>query len=459
MAVQKESESNFIKALMEFNNDLEVQELRNIYYNKTFLEVLGTGRRELSHSSFLAWLFSTTENHGLGALPLTLLLELYILNMTDDQKEDNCISKDLFNSIITRDLNILKCDGITEEAVEINEAKGRADIVLTCEIHRPNQSLNKLKIVIENKVYSNEHSYQTKTYFNYYENIKKDNKEIVEILYIYLTPPKEEDAECLKFIHITYQDILDHVLEPLRIQPDINSRTQFILNEYIACLSVPSDVIMEENSKVKNIPTTVLAIGKREKELLKKFWEEHKSLICTLIQKNAKKGSDQLLKEYNVIEDTDNENINNIIKSLWDKHKKLIYAVLLNGDIENSVELLECIDPGRDNSKYRISNDPKKYGKRRLVEAVVKQYLDHNQDATIEDLKTIFSDDQQLQGSLPVIRSSKDTIRDITRYFEAEHPKTKETYYICNQWGIGNINNFINHVNQNIEGIEIKKIN
>lgn len=172
-----------------------------------------------------------------------------------------------------------------------------------------------------------------------------------------------------------------------------------------------------------------------------------------------KKGSDQLLKEYNVIEDTDNENINNIIKSLWDKHKKLIYAVLLNGEIENSVELLECIDPGRDNSKYRISNDPKKYGKRRLVEAVVKQYLDHNQDATIEDLKTIFSDDQQLQGSLPVIRSSKDTIRDITRYFEAEHPKTKETYYICNQWGIGNINNFINHVNQNIEGIEIKKIN
>ena len=101
MAVQKESESKFIKALMEFNNDLEVQELRNIYYNKTFLEVLGTGRRELSHSSFLAWLFSTTENHGLGALPLTLLLELYILNMTDDQKEDNCISKDLFNSIIT----------------------------------------------------------------------------------------------------------------------------------------------------------------------------------------------------------------------------------------------------------------------------------------------------------------------------------------------------------------------
>lgn len=401
---QKEyTKKEIIDYIIAFNNDVDVQRLKEIYYSQTLPEIFAVSRRELTHSSFLAWLFATSSNHGLGTAPLVQLLELYVLKSREQEK--NRITDELSNAIITRDFHISECISVTEEAVVTANAKGRADIVLTCEINLPNLSLNKLKIVIENKVYSDEHGNQTQTYFDYYES-KKEKQE--EVLYIYLTPPTSiADADCSEFIHITYQDLLEHVFEPIRRRIDISKRTQFILNEYISSLSIPADVIEDKN--VTHIQTSILAIGMEEKELLQAF---------------------------------------------WDKNKRLIIAALtaISSDDDDAKKLLQNLSQ-RDFSKYMVNgNGP--YCKNRTVEAAVKLYLEKNNDTTIDELKKIFPDN--LRRTFGVIRSCHDEIKDKTRYFEAEHPETKEKFFICNQWG-QYTNDFVDYVNAANLGIRIEK--
>ena len=404
-AQQKEySKKEIIDDIIAFNNDVDVQRLKEIYYSQTLPEIFAVSRRELTHSSFLAWLFATSSNHGLGTVPLVQLLELYVLKSREQEK--NWITDQLSNAIITRDFHISECISVTEEAVVTANARGRADIVLTCEINLPNLLLNKLKIVIENKVYSDEHGNQTQIYFGYYDS-KKETQE--EVLYIYLTPPTSiADADCPKFIHITYQDLLEHVFEPIRRRIDISQRTQFILNEYISSLSIPADVIEDKN--VTHIQTSILAIGMEEKELLQAF---------------------------------------------WDKNKRLIIAALtaISSDNDDAKKLLQNLSQ-RDFSKYMVNgNGP--YCKNRTVEAAVKLYLEKNNDTTIDELKKIFPDN--LRRTFGVIRSCHDEIKDKTRYFEAEHPETKEKFFICNQWG-QYTNDFVDYVNNAADlGIRIEK--
>ncbi|MBQ2438786.1 MAG: PD-(D/E)XK nuclease family protein [Paludibacteraceae bacterium] len=408
-AQQKEyTKKEIIDDIIAFNNDVDVQRLKEIYYSQTLPEIFAVSRRELTHSSFLAWLFATSSNHGLGTAPLVQLLELYVLKSREQKKK--WITDKVSNAIITRDFHISECTSVTEEAVVTANARGRADIVLTCEINLPNLSLNKLKIVIENKVYSDEHGNQTQTYFDYYES-KKEKQE--KVLYIYLTPPTSiADADCPEFIHITYQDLLEHVFEPIRRRIDISQRTQFILNEYISSLSIPADVMEDKN--VTHIQTSILAIGMEEKELLQAFWDKNNRLIIAALTA--------------ISSDDDNEAI--------DDAKKLLQNL-----------------SQRDFSKYMVNgNGP--YCKNRTVEAAVKLYLEKNNDTTIDELKNIFPDN--LRRTFGVIRSCHDEIKDKTRYFEAEHPETKEKFFICNQWG-RYTNDFVDYVNAANLGIRIEK--
>ena len=404
--VNEMTTKNIIDAIIDFNNDPDVHKLMNIYYNQNLPEIFAVSRRELSHSSFLAWLFTMTANHMLGNIPIIQFLELYILKSRETSKKH--ISDSLYTAIITRNIQIMDSTANTEEAVTGNDAKGRADIVISCDAFLSKEKLSRVKIVIENKVYSTEHSHQTKTYYEHYERVKGPGE---EVLYIYLTPPATtSEAECPNFVHITYQDLLDHVLTPLLQTPDINLRTQFILNEYINSLSVPSDVVDEKNNS--QIQTSILAIGMEEKDLLQSFWEKHNRLIMASI--NA-------------------------------------YAIS-SGD-KDAQELTEKLNK-RDMSKYTVNGEGR-YGKNRMVETVVKLYLEGNQTTTIAKLKQLFPDN--LQGSMGVIRSGEDEIKDKSRYFAATHPATKETYYICNQWGTQTVN-FIDYVNNSKDiNINIEK--
>lgn len=101
---------------------------------------------------------------------------------------------------------------------------------------------------------------------------------------------------------------------------------------------------------------------------------------------------------------------------------------------------------GRDTTKYILEG--KKYGKSRLVHAVVKKYVRDNPATSADELLSIF--DKSLQGPIGVIRildEVKASYPDYARRFfikpnELIKTATKDCI-VCNQWDIDNIEGFL----------------
>ena len=100
---------------------------------------------------------------------------------------------------------------------------------------------------------------------------------------------------------------------------------------------------------------------------------------------------------------------------------------------------------GRDTTKYIL--DGVKYGKSRLVLAIVRKFYEEHPDISAEDFIATF--DRSLQGSLGVIRRLDD-VRSYSlherRFFCGDGEKFTidgVDYVVCTQWSNANINNMI----------------
>ena len=85
------------REIRKFNNDENLSKLENYYNSKSLPEIIGASRKELAHSSFIAWILNNTESHMLGGFPLKKLLELLVIYSKDRQLTNN---KELYDSII-----------------------------------------------------------------------------------------------------------------------------------------------------------------------------------------------------------------------------------------------------------------------------------------------------------------------------------------------------------------------
>lgn len=106
---------------------------------------------------------------------------------------------------------------------------------------------------------------------------------------------------------------------------------------------------------------------------------------------------------------------------------------------------------GRDTTKYIF--DGKRYGKNRLVLAVVQKYVSINPGISAEKLLTTF--DKSIQGSLGVIRLAKEvqySYSDYERRFFFQPNEIIRTStddcVVCTQWGKFNIGNFVARAEQ-----------
>ena len=84
-----------------------------------------------------------------------------------------------------------------------------------------------------------------------------------------------------------------------------------------------------------------------------------------------------------------------------------------------------------------------------MVLAVVKAYVRDNPSITVSTLKTVFYD--RLQGSTGVLATPIEAKLKRTdfnnRYFIKDSINVNgEVIWVCSQWGIGNIDNFIGKV-------------
>tara|TARA_B110000116_G_scaffold132928_1_gene115250 strand:- start:983 stop:1666 length:684 start_codon:yes stop_codon:yes gene_type:complete len=113
----------------------------------------------------------------------------------------------------------------------------------------------------------------------------------------------------------------------------------------------------------------------------------------------------------------------------------------------------------RDTSKYTFNG--KTLGKGKLVLAVVKDYISKNPDTTFDELKKAFPDEWQAGGAKSGNRAVFVRLTDAEKLFEDKGHRrhffkegetiqlSDEVIAVSNQWGIGNIGDFVDGSNQN----------
>ena len=395
--------------LMQFHSNQATRAIIRKINQNSMLDIYGIARSETHHSKFLAWLFNPNESHNTGELALRKLLNIAVrrgIEQNNQSKNFQWFKKAVLTSASLSLTSASNVQVLTESYVEAQGkkgAKGRIDILVS------NLALGGdfINIIIENKIYSNEHDEQTTTYFEGINQKLPNQKNI----FLYLTPKSNWEmpiqngpsCTCEHFIEVNYQDILTEVLTSILEEP-ISSATKIAIEDYIHCITSPSI-----HSKIYN----TMAVDKETNEMLKKFWDANEDLIRAAIYAFA---------------------------SSEDEDSKV--------EINNLKEALDKYTISRDYTKYSIDGNGS-YNKRQLVEEVVKHIISSNGNVmgTLQNLH-----DKCTNG----LFRGKDSY-DKDRAFKVEY--NGDSIYITNQWGIGNIPSFIDAVNEdNTIGLLIEAI-
>lgn len=323
---------NPIQRILEFNRDPLVRQLMNLYGAPSLFDVLDVSRREMSISAFLADLFREDGFHGMGSLPLMLLLEKVLERAKAQEQQDEELRQylkipnryffpALERSILARTLEPCNISANTEVAFSDSDGNsGRTDLEIQCDIkslltdNRKKATVKHLTIAVENKIYSGEQDRQTDKYFRHYDALLKNCKakdahpRSQYNLYVYLAPLSDEEmlqlpmpnCACSHFVQINWNDILVGVVEPLLDQPGLPARARFFLEEFRKSLGISfSDVITSDSGIKPGFQTTVLALGEGQKEILIDFWEKYRDLISVAVDEKNRNADEVDAEEVN----------------------------------------------------------------------------------------------------------------------------------------------------------------
>lgn len=403
--------------IIKFKNDPDFQKLENFYYSKSFSEILGVSRREISHSGFLAWLLGNLESHNLGEFPIKKFLDI-ILKFSNDKLKSK--HSDLFNSFVTEDYLIERLFIKSEYAIK---NVGRLDIYIELTLLIAGKTKN-IKLVIENKVESRENNDQTNSYFNFFNPTENDDNIVI---YVYLTPIStlelieltEPECNCKAFIQINYQSIVDYLIEPA-LNQNISTRTQNIITEYLKSLSQPS--IDEEADGHKQ--ELIMALGNEERKLLSSFWEKNQKLILASL--------------YAISSDPEQEK-----------------------DTRDSIrEALDSLSSDKDRSTYNIKYNGvvfKRNFKKSDIGLQTINLLKAN-GLIDHDIVNYLKEDKSC--SFLLLKKKEDfteTEIKYRKYKTNDAPElifNGEEFYVARNWGIGNIHKLINKFTDKFPGLE-----
>lgn len=404
--------------IRKFNNDENVIKLEKHYHSKSLPEILGASRKELPHSSFLAWLLNDQESHLLNTYPLRKLLELLVTYSHEELRIEN---KEFFDSVIISDFKINNAIIETERSIK---NVGRLDIYYECEIKYNEETFN-LKLIIENKVSTKEHSDQTTKYYNYYESVKQEND---IILYVFLTPISsldlleliEPECSCKKYIQINYQSIVDFILEPA-LNKNITNKTKFIISEYLQSLSQPT--MNKDDDEYKQ--GLIMALGTDERNLLTKFWDKNQKLILASLY--AISSDPEQEKD---TRDSASEALNNLSKGSKDRS---LCSISFDDKIE--VDKIRKSDIG--------------YSTVKLIEQ--KGMLDNRIFEFFRNDKTCNHNLLKTKGE---VTETEEKYRRYRVNNKAELNYNDEEYYIARNWGIGNVTIFIEKMEKQFSNLK-----
>ena len=385
--------------LIQFHSNQATRAIIRKINQNSILDIYGIARSETHHSKFLAWLFNPNESHNTGELALRKLLNIAVrrgLEQNNQSKDFLWVKKRVLTSATHSSTSASNVQVLTESYVEAQGkkgAKGRIDIL----IQNVELGTEPINIVIENKIYSNEHDEQTTTYFEGINKKFSDQKNI----FLYLTPKSNWEMSiqngpsctCKDFIEINYQDILTEVLTPILEEP-ISSATRIAIEDYIHCITSPSIHSKNYNS---------MATDKETNEMLKKFWDANEELILAAINAFANSG------------ETKYKGVDKVQKAIT-----------------------EFVD-NKDYTQYRI-NGQGTYSKNALVKEIVTRIIKKGGDVmgTLKNLDA--------KCTIRLLQTEDHYNREKKQAFKLEY--NDSFIYITNQWRIGNISSFINAVNE-----------
>ena len=225
------------KLLTEYNINPKNTALIDYYHQDNIWKTLRIERDENRHSAFLKWLLEK-DCDNINS-PLSKFFNLLVRNADDSQMDSN-----LRRVILTNKLRIRNVKVITEKRIcDLSQIRypDRVDLYIECEIDNIGTFRN-IEIILENKVDSFEGKEKVKTkdvdipsdminIHNHYKGKKQTQRYYYACsaehqlrnssfdrsttcqLFVFLTA-REQKAADKHFINITYQDLVDFVIQP-----------------------------------------------------------------------------------------------------------------------------------------------------------------------------------------------------------------------------------------------------
>jgi hypothetical protein len=406
--------SEIRNSIIKFNNDVTTQLLKAYYNEKSYSEILGVSRKELSHSNFICWILNPDESHGLSDFGLKRFFEILITSKFWFERDQS----ELFDNILTGNYKLQSVSTLREHPIG---EMGRIDILVELEI--VTDCTNRVRLVIENKVLSSEGKDQTNRYYNYFENINDDYLNI----YVYLTAISSLDLEELSspecenshFIQINYQSLVDNLFEPA-LKQNISSVAAFYINQYIQSLSQPS--FDNEGSDFER--GLIMAIGTEERKLLEKFWTGNQKIILAAL--------------YAISSDPNQD------KDVRDSVKEALSTITTSG---------------RDRGLIIIKYNGKEYARIQKADIGYKTVL-LLQEYNLIDENILSWMKEDTSCGYKLIKQKEEVIPNEVKYSRYRINNEPELvidtigYYIARNWGVNNIDKLINQIKQKFPQIE-----
>ena len=279
------------KLLTEYNINPRNTALIDYYHQDNLWKTLRIERDENRHSAFLKWFLE--KDSGENNSPLIKFFNLLVRNSSDKN-----FNKNLKRSVLTQKLRIRDVEFSIEKTVnKLSRIRyaDRLDLYTECEIDSVD-FFKKIEIIVENKVDSSEggekvnikniqipegeedihekyrNLKQTQRYYyacsaeHQLRNSSFDGSTTCQ-LFVFLTA-REQKAADEHFISITYQDLVDYVIQPYLKSGAIDEHTKLMLTDYLRILGNPYNENM-----------TTMAITQEERELLKDFYKDNVAIF------------------------------------------------------------------------------------------------------------------------------------------------------------------------------------
>lgn len=225
--MEEKKQVKFEDAMQEIEKTIEnistkVEKKEELDANKNLFCILGVQDFEIRHSNFLAWMFRNNKQFF-----YEFLTNKKIIDLSEEKAKSICNS----------------CDVIREYN---EDTFGRSiDLVIDC----PNE---KIVIVIENKIYSDEGENQLSDYYLFIEQSKRFSGYTKKYIYLTLNgdvPYSEEDRK--HYVSVSYNSILDILtkIDCYKKNKKYKDYKDIIIEDYIDILKDKTVKVMDRVSE------------------------------------------------------------------------------------------------------------------------------------------------------------------------------------------------------------------